>query len=311
MKLFKGTDKDLKCRDFQYEIGKEYKENGAYICQCGFHACENPLDVLKYYPPGIGSRYFEVDLDVNNQTHYDSKRVGRRIKIEKEIGIHELAKAHFEYVNKNIKKTIGSNREIKAIIGDYGSAIVGKCGNAIAGESGSAIADGSKIVPEHNSAIAGNYGSAIAGDHGNAIAGKLGSAMAGNFASAIAGDNGCAVTEHAGSSIVKNGGFAITKNHGSAIAGHDGCAIAGDYGNAISQGSSSVGREGIAIARGKNVKIKGELGAILVIVKEIEEWDAEGFHCLTIEEWKAAIVDGEKIKEGVWYRLENGEFVEA
>lgn len=51
MKAYKGFDKDLKCRDFQYEIGKEYEENGASLCNKGFHACEYPLDCFRYYSP--------------------------------------------------------------------------------------------------------------------------------------------------------------------------------------------------------------------------------------------------------------------
>lgn len=63
MKMYKGFDKDLKCRDFQYEIGKTYEEPTAELCEKGFHACEYPLDVFEYYAPGDMSRYCEVDLD--------------------------------------------------------------------------------------------------------------------------------------------------------------------------------------------------------------------------------------------------------
>ena len=86
MKCYKGFDKDLKCRGFQYEIGKEYEENAADICHKGFRACENPMDVFGYYNPA-DSRYCEVDLDTNEQTEEDSKRVGKKIKIETEIGL--------------------------------------------------------------------------------------------------------------------------------------------------------------------------------------------------------------------------------
>lgn len=56
---FKGFDKDLKCKDYQYEVGKEFEEEGKIeACSKGFHFCENPLDVLGYYPPSTekGSR---------------------------------------------------------------------------------------------------------------------------------------------------------------------------------------------------------------------------------------------------------------
>lgn len=101
MKLYKGFDKDLKCRDYQFEVGKEYEEEKADICNCGFHACENPLDVFGYYPPA-DSRYCEVDLDVNDQKSDDSKRVGKRIKINAEIGLPGLIKAGVGYIKDQV-----------------------------------------------------------------------------------------------------------------------------------------------------------------------------------------------------------------
>ena len=101
MKLYKGFDKDLKCRDYQFEVGKEYEEEKADICDCGFHACENPLDVFGYYPPA-NSRYCEVDLDVNDQKSDDSKRVGKHIKINAEIGLPGLIKAGVEYIKDQV-----------------------------------------------------------------------------------------------------------------------------------------------------------------------------------------------------------------
>jgi hypothetical protein len=77
MLCYKGFDKDLKCRDFQYETGKKYSEESAEICKKGFHACEFPLDVFGYYAPS-DSRYCEVDLDANDQKSDDSKRVGKK-----------------------------------------------------------------------------------------------------------------------------------------------------------------------------------------------------------------------------------------
>ena len=93
MKMYKGFDKNLKCRDFQYEIGKTYTEDKAELCEMGFHACEHPLDCLNYYKPGE-SRYCDVDLDdVTDEHRDDSKRVGKKITVRGEIGIAGLVKA--------------------------------------------------------------------------------------------------------------------------------------------------------------------------------------------------------------------------
>ena len=105
MKMYKGFDKDLKCRDLQYEIGKTYEEPTAELCKKGFHACEYPLDVFKYYAPGNMSRYCEVDLDEvsGKESDEDSKRCGKKIAVKAEIGIAGLVKAAVDFVMENIK----------------------------------------------------------------------------------------------------------------------------------------------------------------------------------------------------------------
>ena len=107
MKAFKGFDKDLKCQGFQYEIGKEYKEEKASLCNNGFHACEYPLDCFRYYEPNK-SRYCVVEIDDNGQREdCDTKVCGTHIKIGAEIGIPGLVKAAVEYVSE---KAVPSNR---------------------------------------------------------------------------------------------------------------------------------------------------------------------------------------------------------
>ena len=110
MKMYKGFDKDLKCRDFQYEIGKTYEEPTADLCEKGFHACEYPLDVFGYYAPGDMSRYCEVDLeDVSDKkSNEDSWRCGKKIAVKAEIGIAGLVKAAVEYT---MEKAIPENSE--------------------------------------------------------------------------------------------------------------------------------------------------------------------------------------------------------
>ena len=122
MKCYKGFDKDLKCRGFQYEIGKEYEEDAADIC----HACENPMDVFGYYNPA-DSRYCEVDLDTNEQTEKDSKRVGKRIKIETEIGLSGLIQAGVKFILekvdfKSAKESNTGNRSAATNTGDQSAA---------------------------------------------------------------------------------------------------------------------------------------------------------------------------------------------
>ena len=233
MKMYKGFDKDLKCRDFQYEIGKAYEEPTAELCGSCFHACERPLDVFKYYAPGKMSRYCEVDLDdVSDQMSDDSKRCGKKISVKAEIGIAGLVRAQIQYVNEHttMKHT----------------------------------------DPKH----------ATAGDSGAATAGKYGAATAGYSGAATAGYSGAAT------------------------AGDSGAATAGDSGAATSRGSVSVGENGCGLVRGENVKIKGGMGAILVIAVEN---DAD----YGIKEWKAFVVDGENIKPDTWYKLKNGDLVEV
>ena len=127
MKCFKGFDKDLKCRDFQYEIGKEYTEEKANICNYGFHACEFPMDVFGYYPPS-DSRYCEVDLEANDQkSPDDSKRVGKKISVKAEIGIAGIIKAGVEYIKEQVnweddKATNTGNYSAATNTGDQSAA---------------------------------------------------------------------------------------------------------------------------------------------------------------------------------------------
>ena len=138
MKAYKGFDKDLKCRGFQYEVGKEYETENAKLRDTGFHACENPLNTLSYYKPG-DSRYCEVELDATEERGDDSKRVGKRIKIETEIGLKGLIEAGVKFV---FDKCEGATEQ--AASGEYGNAAAsGWHGNAAAsGESGNAAASG-------------------------------------------------------------------------------------------------------------------------------------------------------------------------
>ena len=99
MKTYKGFDKDLKCRGFQYEVGKKYEEKEAKACEKGFHACENPFDVFGYYPPCDGNRYCEAEQDGELSKHGDdSKIASTKIKIGVELGLKGLIQAGVSFI---------------------------------------------------------------------------------------------------------------------------------------------------------------------------------------------------------------------
>ena len=99
MKGYKGFDKDLKCRDFQYEVGKDYTTEGKIeACKNGFHFCENPMDVLGYYPPS-DSRYCIIESSgQEDRDGGDSKVATSKIHISAEIGLKGLIEAGVKFI---------------------------------------------------------------------------------------------------------------------------------------------------------------------------------------------------------------------
>ena len=202
IKAYKAFDKDLSCRGFKYEVGKEYEETGDIkACEKGFHACPYPLDVFGYYTPA-GSRFCEVYQGGKIDDSESDKVCSSKIRIGAELDIKGLVKAAVSYVKE-------------------------RCTNEC-----------------------------------NAKPGKP------------------------------------------ATAGNRGAATAGDRGAATARGKASTGSNGLSVARGKNVQVKGGIGAILVIAEERDD-------TYDIVDWKAVAVDGEVVKADTWYRLGNGELVEV
>ena len=210
IKAYKAFDKDLSCRGFKYEVGKEYEETGDIkACEKGFHACPYPLDVFGYYTPA-GSRFCEVEQSGKIDDSESDKVCSSKIRIGAELDIRGLVKAAVSFVKE-------------------------RCTNECNADPG-------------KPATAGDYGAATAGDSG--------------------------------------------------------AATAGDYGAATARGKASTGSNGLSVARGNNVRVKGGIGSILVIAEEKEDTH-------DIVDWKAVLVDGEVVKADTWYRLENGELVEV
>lgn len=109
VKSYKGFNKDMTCRGFQYEEGKEYEEESVEVCDHGFHACEYPLDCLNYYSPNE-SVYHEVEQSGEIQKHNDDTKVAStKIKIGAEISIAGLVKAAIEYTVKRVNKEAESD----------------------------------------------------------------------------------------------------------------------------------------------------------------------------------------------------------
>ena len=107
IKGYKGFDKDLKCRDFQYEVGKEYSTDKAVACNTGFHYCENPMDVLGFYAPcddtGNPNRFCEVEGSGDFDTSKDDKLCCTRLKVNAEIGLQGLIKAGVKFILDRVK----------------------------------------------------------------------------------------------------------------------------------------------------------------------------------------------------------------
>ena len=246
MKAYKGFDKDLKCRGFQYKVGKEYKEGSAELCKKGFHACENPLDTFRYYGP-TDSRYCEVDVDDNGERNdADSKVCGKHIKIGAEIGLKGVINAGVRFVFDKCESATEENAS-------------GWSGNAAAsGWRGNAAASGWS----GNAAASGWSGNAAAsGESGNAAA----SGWSGN--AAASGWSGTAV-----------------------VTGFAGRATA-------------LGEQCLAVAWGEDSLARGTVGNWIVV----SERDDDG----NIIDVKIAKVDGDTVKADTWYKLVNGEIMEA
>ena len=291
MKAYKGFDKGLKCRGFQYEVGKEYEEESAKLCKKGFHACENPLDTFRYYAP-TDSRYCEVDVDDNGERNSDDSKVcGKRIKIGAEIGLKGVINACVRFVLDKCESATEENAS-----GWNGNAAAsGWNGNAAAsGVNGNAAASGVR----GNAAASGVNGNAAAsGVNGNAAAsGESGNAAASgwNGNAAASGWNGNAAASGESGNAAASGW-----NGNAAASGVRGTAsVTGPYGKA-----SALGEQCLAVAWGQDSLARGAVGNWIVV----SERDDDG----NIIDAKIAKVDGDTIKADTWYKLANGAIVEA
>ena len=185
IKSYKGFNRDMTCNpegtSFQYEEGREYEEDNAEVCECGFHACEMPLDVFSYYSPGT-SVYHEVEQSGKiSRKEDDSKVASTKIKIGARLDIAGLVKAQIEYVKKRTNNEHTDPEHATA--GDRGAATAGDRGAATAGDFGAATRRGMSE--------AGKSGLAVA--RGGNVEGKTGIGLRGVIAEENADDYDMAV----------------------------------------------------------------------------------------------------------------------
>ena len=249
MIVYKGTDKDMKCRGFQFELGKEYEEAEAKLCDKGFHGCEYPLDVFAHYAPA-DSRFFVADLDgvTDEMESDDTKRVGTKIKLRAEIGIPGIVKAAVEYIKEKAESSDNQTGDCSAATntGDWSAA-------TNTGYRSAATNTG-------NRSAATNTG----------------------YRSAATNTGDCSAATNTGD-----------------------CSAATNTG--YRSAATVEGKESIAIVTGIDSKASGAIGCWLVLT-ERDGWNGETY---PIKEVRAVKVDGETIKPGVFYKLQNGEVVEA
>ena len=161
---YKGFDKNLKCRDFQYEVGKEYEIDGEIeCCRHGFHACENPLEVWDHYQM-IGSRFAQVEQSGTIDREASSTKVcSSHIKIKAELKLADIINLGVEWLKDitspsktKINNALNDNGGYSAQIGSSGdSAQIGSSGySAQIGSSG----DSAQIGSSGDSAQIGSSG---------------------------------------------------------------------------------------------------------------------------------------------------------
>ena len=286
IKGYKGFNKDMTCRGFRYEEGKEYEEETADACHSGFHACEYPLDCFGYYFPNE-SVYHEVEQSGEfDRGEDDSKVASTKIKVGVRLDIAGLVKASIDFTMSRVKKEAGSDEDCGA------SSATGDCGASSAtGNCGA-------------SSATGNYGASSA-------TGDCGASSATGYKGASSATGDCGASSATGDC----GASSATGDYGASSAtGNCGASSATGYKGA----SSANNPESVAIAWGYKGKAMGVLGSHIVLAewKYIGSEKDDRYDKSEQKAWKLVgakmfRVDGEKVKPDTWYRLENGELVEV
>ena len=347
MKGYKGFSKGLVCRGKQYAENTVFEENKAVVCESGMHFCKEPLDVLDYYPMfdenGEMNEFAEVEALEKPVTDDGKKFCTKRLKIGARIDFAKLVQAsvNFEYEKIPDKETkVKTTSKDYAKIGSSGySAQIGSSGDyakigssgysAKIGSSGVSAKIGSsgdyaKIGSSGNSAQIGSSGDyAKIGSSGNSA--QIGSSgdyaqigSSGDYAQiGSSGDSAKRGSSGVSAQIGSSGDYAkIGSSGNSAQIGSSGnSAKIGSSGNSAKIGSSgdyaqigSSGDYAVICCAGHGSKVKAKKGSWITL----SEWKYdEGKKASVPICVKTEQVDGERIKEDTYYRLENGEFTEV
>ena len=315
---YKAMDKNMQCRGKQYEVGKTYHEDKADCCHAGMHACENPLDVLHYYPLKDSPRFFEVECGGNvDKSEEDSKLACTELTVKGEVNFAGLVKATVNAVFNRVKgkgpfssgrySTAGSsgNCSTAGTSGDYSTA--GSSGNySTAGTSGYYSTAGSSGY--YSTAGSSGYCSTAGTSGDYSTAGSSGNystaGSSGNYSTAgTSGNYSTAGTSGDSSTAGTSGNYSTAGSSGN----YSTAGTSGNYSTAAATGAccsaKADGKDSIAVVNGACGKARGTLGCYLVLT----EYDDDG-HMICA---KMARVDGSAIRENVYYTLKNGEFVEA
>lgn len=161
IKAYKAFDKDLSCRGFKYEVGKEYEETGDIkACEKGFHACPYPLDVFSYYTPA-GSRFCEVEQSGKIDDSESDKVCSSKIRIGAELDIRGLVKAAVSYVKERCTNECNAKPGKPATAGDRGAATAGDGGAATARGKASTGSNGLSVARGKNVQVKGGIGAIL------------------------------------------------------------------------------------------------------------------------------------------------------
>jgi len=244
MKAYKGFNKDMTCRGFQYEEGKEYETDEAELCKTGFHACEDPIDCFAYYYPA-DSVYHEVEIEDNGERNDDdSKIVGKKIRIGAELSLSEIADAHVEFI---MKRAITQDAKTTNT-GDFSAA-------ANTGYRSAATNTGYRSAATNT----GYYSAAT---------------NTGYYSAATNTGYRSAATNTGNHSAATNTGYrSAATNTGN----YSAATNTGDYSAASVSGNDSV-----AIASGYKSRAKASLGSAIVVA-ERGEWDGHTYPLVGIK----------------------------